>query len=367
MLAFQTISLVHFKNYQQRSFTFEAPIIGIHGNNGVGKTNLLDAIYYLCITKSYFTRIETNNVLHGQSGFRLSGDIKRWDKEENAICIVRENGKKEFLLDEEPYEKFSQHIGRYPCVVIAPDDAVLITGDSKMRRTLLDAILCQVDKKYLQNLIAYKRIITQRNALLKSFFETGKKDFTLLTVLDEQLSQYGTDLFESRRTFLQTYLPLVFDFYKIIAATKNGSSQTEDIAFTYVSSLLDMDFANILKMNRQKDYLAQRTTDGIHRDDIQIELNGQPFKAIASQGQRKSLLFALKLAEFEKLKEAQKLAPILLLDDVFEKLDETRIGNLLQLVCKNNEGQVFITDTNKERLMQHIEPLKVPYQMIALS
>ena len=360
MLRLQHISLVQFKNYSNRSFDFTERIIGICGKNGVGKTNLLDAIHYLCFTKSYFTRLDGNNVQHGNTGFRLEGEFKLQNKPEKAVCILRETGRKEFLINDSPYEKFSQHIGRYPCVVIAPDDAELITGESKERRTFLDALLCQLDAEYMQHLIVYKKILEQRNSLLKSFEETGGRNFELLDVLDEQLIKPGDYVFNKRKEFLVSFLPVAKHLYNEI------SQKDEDVNLFYESELLQASFTELLKVNRSRDYFAQRTTSGIHRDDLDIQLSNQPFKNIASQGQRKSLLFALKLAEMEVLKKEKGFAPLLLLDDVFEKLDEDRISNLLHKVCVENDGQVFITDTNEERLRLHLESLSVNYQLIIL-
>lgn len=369
MLQLHSISLLQFKNYTNRSFDFTNRIVGICGNNGVGKTNLLDAIHYLCFTKSYFTRQDANNVLHGNAGFRLEGNMELFDKQEKAVCILRETGKKEFSVNDAPYDKFSQHIGRYPCVVIAPDDAELITGDSKARRTFLDSLLCQLDSEYMQHLIVYKKIIDQRNSLLKSFFETGNKNFALLDVLDEQLVKPGVYIFDKRKEFLISYLPIVKHLYNEIAKNPTSAEASvgkEDVKLFYESELLQAGFAELLKLNRNKDCMAQRTTSGVHRDDLEIKLGNQSFKTIASQGQRKSLLFALKLAELEILKKEKKFAPLLLLDDVFEKLDEDRISNLLNKVCKENEGQVFITDTNEERLSSHLKELGIEFQLIGL-
>jgi DNA replication and repair protein RecF len=360
MLRLQHISLLQFKNYGNRSFDFSERIIGICGKNGVGKTNLLDAIHYLCFTKSYFTWQDGNNVQHGNTGFRLEGNFELHDKAEKAVCILRETGRKEFSVNDDNYDKFSHHVGRYPCVVIAPDDAELITGDSKERRTFLDALLCQLDAEYMQQLIAYKKILEQRNSLLKSFAETGGRNFELLDVLDEQLIKPGDYIFAKRSAFLVSFLPIAKHLYNDI------SQQSEDVNLFYESELLQASFSELLKINRTKDCFAQRTTSGIHRDDLDIQLSNQPFKNIASQGQRKSLLFALKLAEMEVLKKEKGFAPLLLLDDVFEKLDEDRINNLLNKVCVENDGQVFITDTNEERLEQHLDALLIDFQLINL-
>ena len=360
MFRLRSISLVQFKNYSHNSFEFKERIVGICGMNGAGKTNLLDAVHYLCFTKSYFTRVDSNNVQQRQTGFRLEGNFLRNDKEENAICILRETGKKEFSVNDDLYEKFSRHIGHYPCVIIAPDDAQLIIGGSEERRRFLDSLLSQLDAEYLKNLIAYQRVLQQRNSLLRSFAESGKKDLSLLDVLDEQLIKPGGYIFNKRKEFLISFLPIAIRLYQDI------SRKNEDVDLFYKSELLQASFIELLKVARQKDCLSQRSTSGIHRDDIEINLDKQLFRIIASQGQRKSLLFALKLAEMEVLKKEKGFAPLLLLDDVFEKLDEGRISNLLQRVCIENDGQVFITDTNEERLTQHLEALPVEYQLIEL-
>jgi DNA replication and repair protein RecF len=360
MLRLKNVSLVQFKNYQNWSVQFKERIVGISGANGVGKTNLLDAIHYLCFTKSYFTRVDANNIMQGQDGFRLAGEFELSNKDEKAICILRETGKKEFSINDRFYEKFSQHIGHYPCVIIAPDDIQIITGGSEDRRRFIDTLLSQLDPDYLQQLILYTRVLQQRNSLLKSFTETGNKDLSLLAVLDEQLLKPGEKIFEKRKEFLVSFLPLAKQLYNEIAA------RFENINLFYSSELLHLSFVELLKANQARDMMLQRTTGGIHKDDLEFNLNDQSFKNIASQGQRKSLLFALKLAEMEVLKKEKGFAPLLLLDDVFEKLDEKRITNLLQRVCVENDGQVFITDTSKERIAGHIEQLKIDYQLIEL-
>ena len=360
MLFLQSISLFQFKNYTNRSFDFSERIVGICGNNGVGKTNLLDAIHYLCFTKSYFARTDVNTTQQGKSGFRLEGNFELQDKPEKAVCILRETGKKEFSVNDQPYDKFSQHIGRYPCVVIAPDDALLITGASEERRKFLDSLLAQLDAEYLQQLITYTKVLQQRNSLLKAFAESGNKNLALLDVLDQQLVKPGNYIFDKRKEFLISFLPVVKHLYLDIA------KQQEDISLLYESELLQASFKELLAATRQKDCFAQRTTAGIHRDNIEINLGNQPFRSIASQGQRKSLLFALKLAEMEVLKKEKGFAPLLLLDDAFEKLDEDRISNLLKKVCIENEGQVFITDTNEERLLAHLKQIEVMFQLISL-
>ena len=360
MLRIKEISLLQFKNYEQTSFRFEGRIIGICGNNGVGKTNLLDAIYYLCFTKSYFSRSDQQAVFKGASGFRIQGEFDEDGQPASVVCILRGNGKKEFLADGVAYEKFSRHIGRFPCVIIAPDDIQIITGASEERRRFLDALLSQLDPVYLQNLIEYNKVLQQRNGFLKSQTERRLTDKHLLEVYDEQLIGPGTWIFERRRAFLQTLLPLAGRFYTEIAGVE------EPLALTYVSALLHAPFRRLLRENQEKDLYLQRTGSGIHRDDIDIVFAGVPFKTMASQGQRKSLLFALQLAEYETLREAKGFAPLLLLDDVFEKLDENRMHNLLDRVCLQDNGQVFITDTHPERIQREMDKIGVSVQLIKL-
>jgi DNA replication and repair protein RecF len=353
-----SISLVQFKNYRQASFRFTERIVGVCGSNGNGKTNLLDAMYYLCFTKSYFTKSDTQNVLQGEQGFRIQGEFNMEGQIKTIVCILREAGKKEFSVNDEPYEKFSSHIGKYPCVIITPDDVQIITEGSEGRRRFIDALLCQLDPKYLQSLMEYNKVLQQRNSLLKAFAERRQHDHSLLDVYDEQLVKTGEYVFEHRKIFLENVLPEIKRFYFKIAGIQ------EFVDIKYESQLLNDSFENLMRQFRDKDLMLQRSTIGIHKDELEMTLNGQPFKAIASQGQRKSLLFALKLAEFATLKKEKGFAPLLLLDDVFEKLDEKRMHNMLDWVCIQNNGQIFITDTHEQRIKDHLGKLSVNYQLI---
>lgn len=338
--------------------------MGICGLNGKGKTNLLDAIYYLCFTKSYFTKSDLQNVSFNKEGFRLDGLFTETYtgevKESRVICKSVNGEKKAFSCNGVIYPKLSEHIGKFTCVMIAPDDIELITGISELRRRFIDTCLSQMDTEYLLQLIQYNKILQQRNSLLKNFSETGKTNWPLLEVLDEQLMQPGKFIFSKRQQFTLNLIPLVQKFYQQIAG------DGELVTLQYESQLNTLDFESVLNQYREKDFLLQRTNGGIHKDDISLQLNNQIFKSTASQGQRKSLLFALKLAEFELLKENKGFAPVLLLDDVFEKLDDNRMNNLLHWVCNENTGQVFITDTHKERLEETFKSLDVKYQIIEL-
>jgi DNA replication and repair protein RecF len=355
----KNISLVQFKNYREASFAFNERIIGICGNNGVGKTNLLDAIHYLCFSKSYFARSDQQNIQHGSAGFRIQGSFELDGTRQELVCLLRETGKKEFSINGNPYEKLSAHIGRFPCVIVAPDDVQIITGGSEERRRFLDALLCQLDPGYLQNLIEYNRVLQQRNGFLRSLNEKWGHDRHLLEVYDEQLLKPGQYVFEQRRLSMEQLLPLVRKYCTQIAAAE------EPVELSYQSQLSEASFRGLLEQSREKDMLGQRTHAGIHKDDIGMLFKGQPFKQIASQGQRKSLLFALKWAEYEALKNAKGFAPVLLLDDVFEKLDQRRMYNLLDGVCRG-EGQLFITDTHAGRIQAHLSGLPAACQIIQL-
>ena len=361
MFRLHQIALVQFRNYQQQDFAFHHRIVGICGANGSGKTNLLDAIYYLSFSRSYFSRPDSQNVHHGLSGMRLEGKYDLQEEPQHLVCIVRENSRKELVLNKTAYKKASDHIGKMPCVMIAPDDIALITGGGEERRKFIDTLLSQINVAYLQQLIDYHKILAQRNSLLKQMAENQASQDDLLQVFTAQLSKKGHYLFEQRMKFLAGFLELVKTIYIRIAGKDDG------LVLQYESQLQQGDFDVLLKRSLSKDLLLQRTTTGIHKDDILFFMFDQVFKNEASQGQRKSLLFALKLAEWEVLKEQKGFTPILLLDDVFEKLDEKRMFQLLHWVCTESDGQVFITDTHADRLSAQLNAIEVAFQLIALD
>lgn len=361
LLRISEISLFQFKNYPNARFQFTDRIAGICGKNGVGKTNLLDAVYYLCCTKSYFGSTDIQNTLHGASGFRIAAKFQlAGQKEQEIVCILRENSRKEMITDGTTIEKMSDHVGRIPCVVIAPDDAEIITGGSTERRRFIDGLICQLDAEYLSRLMRYNRVLQQRNGYLKSI-PGGKADNSLLAVYDQQLVEQGEAIFKKRSQVLEALTPLIHQRYAHIAG------RPEFIGVRYESPLQQGSFADLLLQSRQKDLVLQRTSTGIHRDDLILQLDDQPFKNLASQGQRKSLLFALKLAELALLQQHKDVAPLLLLDDVFEKLDEGRMQNLLSYVCSENMGQVLITDTQRQRLEMAFERCGENIQIIEIS
>ncbi len=362
MLHLQTISLFQYRNYNQKKLVFNKRITAFCGQNGSGKTNLLEAIYYLSFAKNYFVRTEGLNVQHGLFGLRLEGDYLINDEPVNITHIIRENKKKEFAWNGEEYKKLSEHLGKIPCVMITPDDTELITGSSEERRRFVDIILSQLNSAYLQNLIEYTKLLQQRNSLIKQSESNGRVviDENLLTVLDDQVSIRGDAIFAERKLFLNSFLEKVLQYYIEI------SGKDDAIMLTYNSPLLNKPMKQLLLDNRQKDFALLRTTSGIHRDDIELLKGITVFKTEASQGQRKTLLFALKLAEWHTIKEAKQMSPILLLDDVFEKLDASRMDHLLRTVCKENDGQVFITDTHIDRLKEHFDKLDIEVELMEL-
>ncbi len=293
-------------------------------------------------------------------GFRLQATFNREAKMEEVICIHRGSNKKEFSLNGIPYSKYSKHIGFLPVVMIAPDDIELISGPSETRRKFIDTFLSQVDADYLQNLITYNKILLQRNSHLKNYDSHTSNAKTVLEVLNEQLIYPASVIYEKRKAFLLELIPLVNSFYEMICGG------AEKIELVYVSQLLVKNMQNLLQDNYQQDVYLQRTTGGIHKDDIVFKLNEAVFKMVASQGQKKSLLFALKLAEYELIRQHMGFAPLLLLDDVFEKLDENRMQRLLGWVCAHNNGQVFITDTHQSRLEHSFVELGITATLISL-
>ena len=321
---------------------------------------MLDAIYYCCFTKSYFTTSDVLNINFSKDGLRLEALFENDNNPQKIIAIHRGAGKKEFSLNDTPYTKLAAHIGLLPAVIIAPDDVEIIIGGSEGRRRYLDTVICQLDNEYLQQLIIYNKVLQQRNSLLKRFAEQRNVDKDLLEIINTQLAEPAKIIFEKRTFYCNTLIPFIVQFYKRIAQNE------EEIKFYYNSQLQQDNIENLLLKNFEKDSIIQRTSVGIHKDELLFTLNEQPFKTIASQGQRKSLLFALKLAQYQLLKDYKAFSPLLLLDDVFEKLDEKRLERLLHWVCNENQGQVFITDTHKQRLLSIFDTLKIDGQIIEL-
>ncbi|HET8574194.1 MAG TPA: DNA replication and repair protein RecF [Edaphocola sp.] len=331
------ISLTWFRNFEQKRLAFNSPVVGIAGKNGMGKTNLLDAVYYLCFTKSYFQSKERHNVLNGREGFRIEGHWQEADKREKTTCIYRE-GKKTVLQNDLAYERVSEHIGKYHAVMIAPDDLGLINNGSDGRRKFIDGLLAQTNTEYLEHLLAYQKILLQKNAYLKQT-PPANVQWSLLDIYDEQLAVHGWVLLEQRMA-LSAFLPeRVCAGYRQLSATDSERPDMEYQPCAQPEGLLEM-----FRQNRRYDLDYKRTVKGLHTDDWLFMLNGEPLKARASQGQKKSFLISLKLAQIDWLCrfDAQ---PMLLMDDIFEKLDRYRIERLFGLLPQFNLPQLIITHT----------------------
>ncbi|GAB4379962.1 MAG: DNA replication and repair protein RecF [Salibacteraceae bacterium] len=350
------IELVNFKNIPQAEMAFSEKVNCILGNNGAGKTTLLDAIYYLAFCKSFFNPIDSQNIRHGEDFFVIDGHFEINGETHRIFCGQKRNEKKRFRKDKKEYARLADHIGFIPLVMIAPSDTQLITEGSDVRRKFMDGIIAQYDPAYLDTLMQYNRQLAQRNAMLKHLWAEGRRpDETTFEVFDEQLHALGTEIFNKRKQFLDSYLPIFSSFYTAVCA------DSERVHITYESQLNEGSLIDLLKASRQNDMRAQYTTRGIHKDDLIFEIgDGYAMKKFGSQGQQKSFAVALKLAQFDYLKQVKLKKPILLLDDVFDKLDDQRVAALMRLVSEDHFGQIFITDANLHRVPDLFEGANVP-------
>lgn len=356
----EKLSLVNFKNISSQQFDFQQKINCFVGNNGVGKTNVLDAIYYLSFAKSYFNSVAIQNIKHGEPFFMIEGDYILNDRPEKIVCGLKRGQKKILKRNGKAYEKFSEHIGQFPLVIISPADRDLVTEGSDTRRKFIDGVISQQNKKYLQDLIAYNKVLSQRNALLKYFAANRTFDKVNLSVYDDQMTTYGERIYDVRKAFLEEFIPIFNEKYQIISGDK------ERVNLVYKSQLHDFDMADLLEKSLEKDKVLQYSTSGVHKDDLSFEIGEYPIKKFGSQGQQKSYLIALKLAQFSFIKQQSQVTPILLLDDIFDKLDENRVSQIIDLVNDDEFGQIFITDTHSERTENIIKQSDKPYQMFEL-
>lgn len=343
----QRLQIVNYKNYREVAIDFSSKVNCFVGNNGAGKTNLLDAIYYLSFCKSYFNGVDSQNICHDLDFFALHGRyVSLADQESTDLvsCILKRNDRKVIKFNKKEYTRFADHIGKIPLVMVSPYDVDLINEGSEFRRKYFDSVLSQFDKSYLNDIVQYQKILLQRNALLKKFGETRTFNLPSLQIWDDQMVVLGKRIHEKRKTFLEEFQPIIQRFFEVI------SGGTEMISVKYESQLYKDDFANLLQSACENDRHAQYSTVGIHKDDYSFLMDGYPLKRYGSQGQQKTFLVALKLAQFETTTNVAKVNPILLLDDIFDKLDDKRVGALINLVGNNAFGQVFITDTQSERI-----------------
>ncbi|WP_088322853.1 DNA replication/repair protein RecF [Polaribacter tangerinus] len=356
----QKLSVLNFKNLTSQSFDFQQKINCFVGDNGVGKTNVLDAIYYLSFAKSYFNSVAVQNIKHGETFFMIEGDYLLNDRNEKIICSLKKGQKKILKRNGKNYEKFSEHIGQLPLVIISPADRDLVTEGSDTRRKFIDGVISQQNKTYLKDLLNYNKVLSQRNALLKYFAANRTFDALNLNVYNEQLANLGTKIYEVRKEFLTTFIPIFNQKYQIISGDK------EHVNLLYKSQLNDNSMDNLLQHSLEKDKIIQYTTTGIHKDDLSFDIGDYPIKKFGSQGQQKSYLIALKLAQFEFIKRQSQVTPILLLDDIFDKLDEKRVAQIIDLVDNDEFGQIFITDTHSERTENIVKKSNKAYQIFKL-
>ncbi|MFM7429439.1 MAG: DNA replication/repair protein RecF [Flammeovirgaceae bacterium] len=368
----QQLHLHNFRNIAEAHLDFSSNIVCLLGKNGRGKTSLLDAIHYLSFTKGAINPADAQNIRDGEQQFVIRGEFEMLKADNNVISHVLESpspglprvsrgeragvgqmrsiicaytlGQKKIINEDgRDYTKFSEHVGKYPVVLIAPQDIELIWDGSEMRRKFFDSVISQLDKVYLENLIIYTNQLKQRNSLLRAFAESGKTDHDLLASYDQKLVPAANFIFKKRKDFLIEFFPFFQQHYNYLVGQSN-----EHVSIQYQSDLSGTNFATLLSQNLQRDIVLQRTSTGIHRDDFDFKINGFELKRHGSQGQQKSFLIALKLAEFQVIAEKKKFKPILLLDDIFDKLDDERIHQLMRLVAQGTFGQLFITDARAD-------------------
>ncbi len=353
--------LTHFKNYDFQDIALSPGFNCFFGHNGMGKTNLLDAVYFLCMTKSHFGLPDSAVIQWENEFMRLEGHFTVQGKAEKIVAKIAPKKIKTLERQGAPYERLSDHIGLLPIVFIAPDDTELLTEGSETRRRFMDNTLSQLNPVYLRELLLYNRVLLQRNTLLRQMADRAKSDTALLDVYSEQLLQPGQYVFEQRKAFSAQFSEIFLHFYRII------SKEAETAGIRYQSALSDHALDWLLRQNLDKDLALQRTSAGIHRDDLECLIEGAPVKRFASQGQRKSYLIALKLAQYELLRTAKGVSPILLLDDLFDKLDPQRTAQLLDLLGGESFGQIFITDTQAARVSALLPSLGKPYRLFEVQ
>jgi DNA replication and repair protein RecF len=338
-----SLSILNFKNIISADLQFSSKINCFIGDNGMGKTNVLDAIYYLSFCKSHSSAIDSQNINHEADFFMIQGKYSVKQNEEEIMCGMKRRQKKQFKRNKKEYERLSDHIGLLPLVLVSPDDASLISDGSDERRKFMDGVISQFNHTYLEYLINYNNALQQRNALLK---QENLPETALFEIWEEKLSFFGTYIYEQRRDFISQFVPIFNEYYAEI------SQGVEQAGLTYQSALENGSLSKMLAETRERDRLIGYTTRGIHRDEIELTLGNYPLKRVGSQGQAKTCLISLKLAQFNFLKRIHNLSPILLLDDIFDKLDSKRVKKIVELVAGHNFGQIFITDTNREHLDQ---------------
>ncbi|MDL2252062.1 DNA replication and repair protein RecF [Odoribacter sp. OttesenSCG-928-J03] len=356
----EELHIVNFKNIEEVNLTFCPGFNCFVGNNGAGKTNILDAIYQLSMCKSYFNLPDSQNIRHGEAFFVVQGKYSRQNEELNIYCGVKRGQKKVFKKNQKTYERLSEHIGLLPVVIISPEDSQLIDGGSDERRKLIDGIISQYDKAYLHSLISYNKALEQRNSLLKNYAGTSI-DPDVLEIWDDKLVEFGELIMRKRIEFLTEFKELFQQYYERI------SSGRERVVLEYNPSVKDGDIRAALRKTVEKDRILSYTSSGIHRDDMVLTIDGYPVKKVGSQGQKKTFLISLKLAQYIWLNKISAVKPLLLLDDIFDKLDTERVSHIIRLVGSDVFGQIFITDTNRLHIDELLRSQKNEYALFRVE
>lgn len=354
----QSLSLINFKNHEEAEFQLVDGVNCIVGRNGAGKTNVLDAVHYLSMCRSYLNPIDRQNIRFEQQFFVIQGDWVKQDATHSLYCGVKAGAKKVFKKNKKEYDKLADHIGQFPVVMISPYDADLISEGSEVRRKWIDGIISQFDRAYLDDLQKYNKVLEQRNALLKQQYENGFFDRESMEIWDIQLVRYGNAIYAKRVSFIEAFIPLFQRYYQWI------SGGEEAVSMEYQSALHTGLFDELLQQAQPKDSRVQYTTVGVHKDDVLFKIEQHPIKRFGSQGQQKSYLIAMRLAQFEWLKERLDLVPVLLLDDIFDKLDNHRVAQLMSLVSQHIFGQVLVTDTDEIRVSGIFQAIGVTPNMV---
>ena len=348
MPVLEKIVISDFRNISLQEIEFSPNINCISGNNGEGKTNLLDAVHYLSMTKSAFATSDRFNFRHGTEEFSLAGTYLMENGTRSRFSMkMTMKGEKKVIRDDKPYQKISEHIGLLPVVMVSPADVSMVSESGEERRRFVNAVLSQMDREYMSAMQQYNRLLLQRNRMLKEM----EVDRPLLEVIDMRMAALAAPIYERRKRFIEDLRPIVSEYYKAV------SGDTEQVDIEYETELSKASLDQLLAASYEKDRVLKHTTSGIHRDDFIFRMNGHPIRRFGSQGQQKSFLVSLKFAQYEIMKRNYGFAPILLLDDVFDKLDMGRISNLLQMVASNDFGQIFITDSNKVRMAGIVDGL----------
>lgn len=356
------LSVLNFKNYTDSNLHFLPEVNAFTGSNGAGKTNLLDAIHYLSLCKSYFNPIDSQHIKSGEEYFMVQGEFERNDRPDLISCSLKRNQKKQFKRNKKDYPRLADHIGQFPLVMISPNDTLIILEGSEERRKFVDNVISQTDNRYLDTLIAYNKVLLQRNVLLKNIKEKGVFDIGLLEVLNMQLVEVGEVIYHKRKAFMEKFTPSFQRHYQYL------SDSAEEVSLVYDSQLHGADFTQLLESSLEKDRILERTTKGIHKDDLLFTIHSEmPLKKFGSQGQQKSFLIALKLAQYTYLHEQNKFKPLLLLDDIFDKLDDQRTRKLMQMVSNEEFGQIFITDTDALRIQRIFDEIQQPIRIFDIE